>query len=109
MRRIVSRLVFGILLFSTIFGGAFLGCFSCGGYAWHEDAIHILILGAVLIGLILPIKALSKIWLRPIYLVIGIGLFIFFQGLTSAFYPRVPENLEEFWNLFLIGLQYGPC
>jgi len=109
MRKIISILVFSSLLFSSIVGGAFLGYFSCGGYAWHEDAIHIVILGAVVLGLAFPIEALRKFWLRPAYPFIGIGFFVFFQGLTSAFYPRVPESFEEFWKLFLIGLQYGPC
>ena len=109
MKRIAAILIFGILLFSSIIGGAFLGYFSCGGYAWHEDAIHISIISIVLLGLILPIEALKRLWLRPIYPLTGIGLFILFQSFTSAFYPRTPENFEEFWKLFLIGLQYGPC
>ncbi|MDB9744269.1 hypothetical protein OAA91_01940 [Fibrobacterales bacterium] len=109
MKITTPRTIIITLLSISILGGSYLGYFSCGGFAWHRDLIYILIFTSSILGLLFPITALKRFGLRLIYPIVGVFLFVVFQSFTSALYPQSPESFSEFWKLFKIGINYGPC
>lgn len=93
----------------AILGGAFLGFFWCGGYAWHRDVVH-----ALLAGLAVFVIALPPRWLAPAGRRIGfLGSlafgFLVARAAAAAFYPATPTSFAEFASHFSASFWNGPC
>lgn len=109
MKSKVSNGMVILLAILTIGGGVFFGLFSCGGYLWHMQ-LHTSLMAIAAIGIIfVPPSFLHAIWKRIAFIAMSLALFVVVRASASAFYPAAPENMSEFIESFIIGIQYGPC
>ena len=109
MRKSISIGAIVLLGISAIVGGLFFGLFSCGGYVWHKQLHTSLMIMASIFILFVPPKFLDALWKRLSFLVLSFVLFVVVRAAASAYYPASPENMSEFIQSFITGVQYGPC
>ena len=109
MRALVTGFQIASVVFA-IFGGVFLGLYSCGGYIWHRQAI------ATTIVLLSLAALISRFWTRGFapwrsawFVALVVGGFFVSEATAAPFYPAPPESLSEFLRSFVRTLEYGPC
>ncbi len=109
MRNNLSISIAALLVVVSIGGGVFFGLYSCGGYLWHKQLHISIMVMAILFVLFLPPKYLTAIWKRFTFIAMSFVLFLVIRAASSALYPATPQNITEFIDSFIRGVQYGPC
>lgn len=93
----------------AVLGGVFLGLFSCGGYAWHKEALFWLLVGAIAIAALVPLHRKRPV-LSRVAVVLGVpALFLTVQAATAPLYPALPASWSEFSRVFMSTLEHSPC
>ena len=92
-----------------VFGGAYLGFSSCGGYLWHRILIERAGVVLAAASFFWPSCFLQPWHRRLLYLPSMFLLFILVQCFAGAFYPEPPTSLIELWHNFLLNWKFGLC
>lgn len=89
-------------------GGIWRGTASCGGYAWHSQAmLAALAFMAILVVLITPDQGQSL--LRRTFLAIAvIGTFFVVRAFSTPLYPTFP-GFGDYFRQVGVALLSGPC
>jgi hypothetical protein len=105
---VVRRTLFSVLFSVCLFGGVYLGLYSCGGVRWHRDLVVGLsvVLG---IGACLWPADFWRPWRRRLLLPPAMFLvFSFAQGAAATFYAP-PHTWRQGLHEFAVSAWYGPC
>src|ERR1700736_259047 len=94
----------------AMLGGVFVGLFSCGGYAWHHQAIVVAITLVTAASLITRFRFRGfALWRCIGFIVLVVSSYFFSEADAAPFYPAPPASFSEFWRSFIQTLEYGPC
>jgi hypothetical protein len=89
-------------------GGAYVGLFSCGGYAWHQWLI-VLTISALMIGAGLASAAIRRTWvITAILFAVVLATYRIFIAVAWPFYLG-PTSVRDFVAEFSHALIFGPC
>lgn len=93
----------------AIFGGAFLGLYSCGGQQWHRQAIYVALALSATLATVYPPAFRGSSLARFAIPLAALALFLLAQAVSASFYPNPPATLGQFLSAFWLRLWQGPC
>ena len=108
-RKSVRSILPTLALVAAVFGGIFLGLFSCGGTIWHRQLIYFLLSATVALALFVPPNWLATRGRRVLFAVAMGSLFILVRSVSSTFYPASPNSVGEFATSFIRALWSSLC
>jgi len=89
-------------------GGAYVGLFSCGGYAWHQWLI-IFTISALAVGAGASSAATSRKWVKTVIILAGvIATYRICIAVVWPFYLG-PTSVGNYIFEFSQALIFGPC
>jgi hypothetical protein len=89
-------------------GGIWRGIASCGGYAWHSQAMLAALVVAALSVVVFTPSQGSSFPRRAFLAVAVIGTFFAVRALSAPFYPTFP-GFGDYFRQVGMALSTGPC
>jgi hypothetical protein len=94
--------------FVAVLGGIWRGIASCGGYAWHGQAMLTVLAGAALSVVLFAPSHGPSLPRRALLAVAVVGTFFVVRALSAPFYPAFP-GFGDYFRQVGIALSTGPC
>ncbi|MFG6459267.1 hypothetical protein [Roseateles sp. BYS96W] len=93
----------------VLFGAIWFGLMSCGGYAWHKTMFYGVAFAVVGAALLLPSNSLNSLRRKAVFFCALVCGYYVVEAAAAPFYLSLPGSATEYFGLFRISLERGPC
>jgi hypothetical protein len=97
-----------VAVLAAVLGGAFVGLFSCGAYAWQKPLVILVVAVIALAALIVRSRAGPfTLWRSRAFVALVLLSYFLSEAIAASFYPAAPASWSQFWQSFVSTLAHG--